>query len=102
MSPDGPAMARLRFRTETGSVYELSRDAEGMRWRRASATLSSGVLRSEEGRLLAWPAVAVGHRCGLWSEPVAPPWARLVLTSAVVEILDAGTPLPTGAGAART
>lgn len=95
MSANAPAMARLRFRTETGSVCELRRDALGMRWRRVSATLASGVLRSEEGRLLAWPVVEVGRRCALWSEPIVPPWPRLVLTSEVVGLLVAESPPPT-------
>lgn len=80
---------RVRFRTETGSTYELSRDAEGMRWRRLSATLASGSLRTEGGELLRWPEVQVGERCELLSEPFVPPFRRLVRTSVVVAIVAA-------------
>src|ERR1041385_4195687 len=82
------APAQIRFRTETGSVYEIARDAEGKRWRRLSATLGSGVLRSEEGRLRRWPDVRVGRRCLLWSEPINAPFPRYVVTSRVAAVLD--------------
>jgi hypothetical protein len=82
-----PPAERIRFRTETGSIYEISRDAEGMRWRRLSATLGSGPLRNEGAELLRWPKVRVGERCTLISEPLVPPLTRIVLTSTVVAIL---------------
>ncbi|HJP89050.1 MAG TPA: hypothetical protein VJ850_08455 [Candidatus Limnocylindrales bacterium] len=96
---------RIRFQTETGSIYELSRSAAGaMAWRRLSATLASGDLRSDRGTLVDWPEVVVGGRCFLLSEPINPPFPRLVSTSFVVAILDrAGRVLPvSGAGARRT
>jgi hypothetical protein len=87
--------ARLvRFLTETGSVYELTSDDEGIRWRRTRVTLRSGILRNSGARLLAWPSVRVGERCRLRSEPYLPqpdPFGRderLVLTSTVMEILE--------------
>ena len=86
-------------------AYEIVRTASGgMDWRRLSATLASGKLRSEGGALLDWPEVVVGGRCFMLSEPVKPPFVRLVSTSFVVAILDAaGRVLPvTGAGARRT
>ena len=94
----------VRFRTETGSVYELRRTAGSMVWRRASATLASGELRSDNGALVDWPEVVVGGRCYLLCEPINPPFPRLVSTSFVVAILDAaGRMLPVvGAGARRT
>jgi len=79
---------RVRFRTETGSIYEVSRDAEGMRWKRLSATLASGPLRSEGGVLTAWPDFALGERCELRSEPINPPWPRVVQTSWIVAFLE--------------
>lgn len=102
----GPdSLERVRFQTETGSVYELLRAAEGaMTWSRLSATMASGTLRNERGTLLEWPEVVVGGRCFLLCEPVNPPCPRLVSTSFVVAILDgAGRVLPlAGAGARRT
>lgn len=83
---------RIRFRTETGSVYEIVREGPTMTWRRLSTTLASGVLRSEEGRLLAWTAVTIGERVELLSEPIVPQPdkhgrnARLVRTSRAVAI----------------
>lgn len=85
---------RIRFQTETGSVYEISRDEDGMRWRRLSATLGSGRLRDEGARLVAWPTVRLGERCELLSEPLVPPFGRQVQTSWVVAILEAEPALP--------
>jgi hypothetical protein len=83
-----PAGERVRFQTETGSVYEIVRDARGMRWRRLTATLGSGPLRNDGANLLSWPEVRVGERCSLPSESLAPPFPRLVFTSVVVAILE--------------
>lgn len=89
--------ARIRFRTETGSLYEVTYDAGRMTWRRVPS-LASGVLRSESGVLLVWPEIVLGQRCQLWSEPLVPSFPRLVLTSIVVAVLDveAGSPSPFG------
>jgi hypothetical protein len=81
-----PPFRRLRFQTETGSVYEIVADATGMRWHRTPG-LGSGVLRSEEGVLVAWPDVRLGSGCVLLCEPYAPPFPRLVVTSIVVGVL---------------
>lgn len=81
---------RVRFRTETGSVYEIARDGRGMRWSRLSATLASGPLRSSSPwPLLRWPRLALGEGVEL----VGPPYvedseARVVLTTRVVEIVE--------------
>lgn len=83
----------IRFQTETGSVYEISRDVDGMRWRRLSATLASGTLRSDGASLLSWPDVRVGDRCVLPSEPFVPPFPRVVWTSEVVAILEHQVPM---------
>jgi hypothetical protein len=83
-----PYRQRVRFRTETGSIYELVRDAEGMRWKRLSATLASGPLRSDSGVLTEWPDFRLGERCDLWSEPINPPWDRIVLTTRIVAFLE--------------
>ena len=77
-----------RFQTETGSVYALTRAGEEMHWRRESATLASGPLRSDGGILTAWPAIELGERCDLWCEPINPPWPRLVRTSRIVALLN--------------
>jgi hypothetical protein len=79
---------RVRFRTETGSVYLLTQDEEGMRWQRETATLGSGVLRSDHGVLLAWPEFELGQRCKLRCEPINAPFERLVWSSRVVAFLD--------------
>ncbi|HYK95253.1 MAG TPA: hypothetical protein VE011_05205 [Candidatus Dormibacteraeota bacterium] len=79
---------RVRFQTETGSVYEIVRDTRGMRWRRLTATLASGPLRNDGADLLSWPEVRVGERCSLLSEPFTPPFPRTVFTSVVVAILE--------------
>jgi hypothetical protein len=78
----------VAFRTETGSIYEVWREAGDMGWRRRSTTLASGVLRSEEGRLRLWPRVRIGERCLMVGEPFNPPFDRLVVTSTVVAILE--------------
>ena len=69
-----------------------------------SATMASGPLRTDRGRLLEWPEVVVGARCLLACEPINPPFPRLVATSFVVAILDdTGKVLATSAvGARRT
>lgn len=58
-----------------------------MQWHREAATLSSGPLRSEGGELIVWPRIVLGERCELYSEPINPPWTRLVWTSRIVSIL---------------
>jgi hypothetical protein len=83
-----PFPQRVCFRTETGSVYAVSRDAEAMRWRRLSVTLASGVLRSDRGELTEWPNFALGEPCVLLSEPINPPWDRIVLTTRIVAFLE--------------
>jgi hypothetical protein len=82
---------RVRFRTETGSIYELVRDAGEMRWKRLSATLASGPLRSDNGVLTAWPDFTLGEPCVLWSEPMNPPWDRIVMTTRIVAFLEVQT-----------
>lgn len=78
---------RLRFRTETGSVYELTRDGADMRWTR-TPTMASGVLGVERGPLAAWPAVMPGYRAALMCEPDDESGLIRVITSRVVEILE--------------
>jgi hypothetical protein len=65
-----------------------------MRWRRLRATLASGFLRDEGGRLLEWPAITVGERCVLLSEPLVPPLIRQVQTSRVVVVLERESRMP--------
>lgn len=98
-----PFEEQLCFQTETGSVYELTRYANGqMAWVRRSSTLASGRLRAQGGRLLEWPEVFVGARCTLLSEPINPPFTRVVRTSFVVAILDDnGRVIPSSAAGAR-
>jgi hypothetical protein len=81
----------IRFQTMTGSVYEVARSSEGMRWQRITATFASGVLRNEGARLLEWPVIRVGQSCLLRSEPFAQPDSRVVWTSQVVAILEYST-----------
>lgn len=84
----------IRFQTATGSVYEVARAPDGMRWRRISASLASGPLRNDGARLLRWPGVHVGDSCLLLSEPFVPPHPRLVWTSQVVAILEHAAEAP--------
>lgn len=78
---------RVRFRTATGSVYELVETAAGMSWRRLSSTLASGRLRTAGAPLLVWPDVRVGAGVPLISPPIVPDTVRIVETSEVVEII---------------
>lgn len=40
--------------------------------------------------LTAWPPILeLGERCMLWSEPINPPFPRLVRTSRIVAFLEA-------------
>jgi hypothetical protein len=85
---DPAGRSRIRFQTEMGSVYEVTRDSAGMHWQRLSVTLASGQLGSEGGPLATWPDVRVGEHCEMEGEPVRPPFLRLVSTSRVVVILE--------------
>jgi hypothetical protein len=89
----GAMVRRIRFRTETGSLYEVIRDERSMAWSRVP-TLSSGKLRTATGRLLTWPEVTVGRHCLLICEPLLPPLARLVVTSLVVAVLECDSGYP--------
>jgi hypothetical protein len=89
----------VRFQTETGSVYEVVRDAEGMRWKRLSATLASGPLRFRQGELTEWPEFSLCEPCALRSEPINPPWERIVLTTRIVAFLKVEAESPAEATA---
>lgn len=92
---DSACSSRIRFQIETGSVYALTRNDEGMCWHRESVTLGSGPLRSDGGVLKQWPSITeLGERCVLWSEPINPPYLRLVRTSRIVAFLDASCEQP--------
>lgn len=74
----------LRFTTETGSHYAV--DLEGGTWSRVP-TLRSGVLRSEEGPLLALLVDAIGRPAILVGPPiVAGGDARYIITTPLVEL----------------
>jgi hypothetical protein len=81
--------ARVRWRTATGSVYEIERDGAGMRWRRLEATLASGTLREpDDWPLLEWPQIVVGWPAVLIGPPlVATAHVRVVRTSPVMEVI---------------
>jgi hypothetical protein len=83
-------MERIRFRTETGSVYVLEQfDSDAMLWHRESATVASGRLRSDAGILMRWPpTIELGERVELLSYPLNPPSPRFVWTSRVVAFLE--------------
>lgn len=85
--------ARIRFQTETGSVYVLTRTEGAMCWHRESATFGCRPLRSDNGILARWPAVIeLGASCELWSEPINPPFALLVWTSRMIAFLRVDQP----------
>lgn len=76
---------QVTFRTATGSVYRVKHTT--MTWERQLATLASGTLRSEGGRLLR-PVVPVEGRsallvCEPFEDGLGP---RLVITSMVVQV----------------
>lgn len=82
----------VRFRTQTGSRYEV--DNVALTWRR-TPTLASGVLRSESGQLLAAVKPVLGESVVL----IGPPFEdglgnRRVLTTPVVEIEPASNGPP--------
>ena len=90
-SPRRPSgYARIRYRTTTGSVYELVRDERGMWWRRLSATMASGPLRgSGAWPLHGWPEVTIGAPVQLVGPPYVPGAdVRVVYTTPVVEIIE--------------
>lgn len=82
--PEADRPALVRFRTQTGSRYEV--DNVGLTWRR-SPTLASGVLRSESGELLAPARPVLGESVVLIGPPYEDrPGNRAVVTTPVVEI----------------
>lgn len=89
-NPRPSGYARIRYRTTTGSVYELVRDERGMWWRRLSATMASGPLRgSGAWPLRAWPEVVIGAPVQLVGPPYVPGAdVRVVYTTPVVEIIQ--------------
>lgn len=95
---DDSSVERIRFRTETGSIYVLERfDSDAMLWHRESTTLASGVLRTEAGILTHWPStIELGECVDLWCYPINPPLPRLVQTSRIVAFLpvDERSPVP--------
>ncbi|HEY4266869.1 MAG TPA: hypothetical protein VGM94_01635 [Galbitalea sp.] len=83
-------LERIRFRTETGSVYVVERfDSDAMLWHRESATLASGRLRTDAGTLMRWPpTIEIGEPVDLLSSPINPPLPRLVRTTRIVAFLE--------------
>jgi hypothetical protein len=64
-----------------------------MCWHRESASLGSGPLRSDNDILTRWPQVIeLGERCNLLSEPINPPFARLLRTWRMVAYLAMDEP----------
>lgn len=81
----------MKFRTKSGSIYELSKTT--MTWTRTNATELSGKIRSETGRLIDWPDVRVGERAVLVDDSVMPGFdGHAVFTTEVAEILDCDCP----------
>lgn len=74
----------LRFRTETGSTYEIDGDAGT--WRRLGTTMASGRLRTEGGWLLARPEIVVGSSAVVAFAVDESPVPRVLITSRVVAI----------------
>ena len=80
-------MNGFRFTTETGSVYEINRDA--MTWRRVSRTDKSGEIRNEGGTLVDFETVRIGEPAFLQDTNVRPGHvAHFVETSRVVAISE--------------
>ena len=75
----------MRFKTETGSIYDL--DQEKMTWRRLGRSPSSGQIRNEHGELTLWPIIVVGHSAMLEDKTIKAGYDRhYVATSRVTEI----------------
>jgi hypothetical protein len=76
----------MKFKTESGSVYEV--DTDKMTWRRESTTDRSGTIRNEHGDLLFAPDIVIGEPCELQDTSVLPGHGlHFVVTSRVTEIL---------------
>lgn len=90
-----PVVERIRFRTETGSVYRLERfDADAMVWHRESTTRRSGVLRSDGGILMRWPPrIELGESVELLSYPINPPLLRVVRRTRIVAFMPVDEPI---------
>jgi len=81
----------MRFRTETGSIYDL--DQEKMTWRRLGRSPASGQIRNEHGQLLIWPNIIVGKQAILEDDTIKAGYDRhYVATSRVTEIYTPKAP----------
>lgn len=79
------AVGLVAFRTASGSRYEI--DNHNLTWRRTAASLASGRLRSESGRLVRAVRPVLGSSAVLVSEPLAPSLGyRVVVTTPVVAL----------------
>lgn len=77
--------ARVAFRTQTGSRYQV--DNVALVWRRTHATMSSGPFRSQGGELLAPVRPEIGGRVVLIGPPFAPGLGpRVVIPTMIVAI----------------
>jgi hypothetical protein len=82
---------RLRFRTATGSLYEI--DYGAGTWRRVTKTGRSGRLRSEGGELVEQLPLQLGKCARIVFVPPDVNHRRLLVTSPVVSI-EPVRPLP--------
>lgn len=77
----------LRFRTMTGSEYEINSTA--MAWRRCSMTPMSGRIRDESGHLVSWPNIKVGEEAHLEDSNIQPGCYRhIIRTTTVMKIWE--------------
>lgn len=78
---------KIRFKTRTGSTYEIS-DTPKMTWQRVEVGQdTSGKIRAEHGELVQWPTIRVGRGAVLQDTSVQPGYdGHIVYTSDVTHV----------------
>lgn len=80
-------MNGFRFTTESGTVYEINRDA--MTWTRIQSTPRSGKTRRDDGKLVCVPEITVGHCALLQDNDIRPGCdTHFVMTTPVVSVSE--------------
>lgn len=80
-------MSTLRFRTASGSLYEVEGDEDGGIWRRLEASPTSAHVRTDEGIYTYRSPISVGSRVEFVGPPITKGAdARFVVTTEVKSI----------------
>jgi hypothetical protein len=78
-------MRHIRFKTESGSLYEL--DEEAMTWSRLTHSAESVAVRTKSGPMLKWPEVKIGRECRILGPSLSfVGGIRLIETTPVVSV----------------